>query len=45
MWKQFYRGEPFINDNGAIVDFPTDNNNTPSFKYNTKAVNRIENYG
>ena len=34
LW-QFYRHEPFINNNGAIADFPAVNNNSASFKCKT----------
>ena len=44
LW-QFYRDEPFINDNGAIADFPADKNNSSSFKYKTKITGRIEHDG
>ena len=30
LW-QYYRDEPFLNNNGAIADFPTDNNNSAWF--------------
>ena len=40
LW-QFYRDEPFINDNDAIAGFPADNNNSASFKYKTKIAGRI----
>ena len=40
LW-QFYRDQPFINDNGGIADFPADNNNSVSFKYKTKIAGRI----
>ena len=32
----YYRGEPFLNADGTIDDFPTDNNNSASFKFKTK---------
>ena len=32
---QYYRDEPFLDDNGAIADFPADNNNSASFKFKT----------
>ena len=44
LW-QFYRDETFINDNGAIADFPADKNNSASFKYKTKITGRIEHDG
>ena len=44
LWH-YYRYEPFLNANGAIADFPADNNNSPSFKFKTKMVGRKENDG
>ena len=41
---QYYRNEPFFN-NGAIADFPADNNNSTSFKFKTKIASRIGNNG
>ena len=38
----YYRDEPFLDDNGAIADFPADNNNSASFKWKTKIVGKIE---
>ena len=32
----YYRDEPFLNANGDIDVFPTDNNNSTSFKFKTK---------
>ena len=40
LW-QFYRDEPFINDHGAIANFPADNNNSASFKFKAKIAGRI----
>ena len=34
LW-QFYRDEPFINNNNATADFSTDNNNNALFKFKT----------
>ena len=42
---QYYRDYPFLDHNGAIADFPTDNNNSASFKYKTKITGSIENDG
>ena len=42
---QYYRDYPFLDHNGAIGDFPTDNNNSASFKYKTKITGSIENDG
>ena len=33
---QYYRDEPFLDNNGAIDDFAADNNNSASSKYKTK---------
>ena len=44
LW-QFYRDKPFINDSGAIADFPADNDSSASFKFKTKIVGRIGKYG
>ena len=39
LW-QYYRDEPYLDDNGTIADFPAENNNTASFKFKTKIVGR-----
>ena len=44
LWH-YYRDEPFLNANGAIADFPADNNNSASFKFKTKTTGRTENDG
>ena len=44
LW-QYYRDEPFLNENGAIDDFPADNNNMASFKFKTKIAGKIGNDG
>ena len=44
LWK-YYRDEPFLNNNGAIDDFPADYNNSASLKFKTKIASRIENDG
>ena len=41
----YYRDEPFLDNYGAITDFPADNNNGASFKYKTKITGRIESDG
>ena len=43
LW-QYYRDEPFLDANGAIVDFPVDNNSA-SFKFKTRIAGRIWNNG
>ena len=35
LW-QYYRDKPALNDNGAIVDFSADNNNSALFKFKQK---------
>ena len=42
--RQYYRYEPFINNNGVIIDFPDDPDND-SFKYNQKITDQTENNG
>ena len=32
LWQQ-YRHEPALDNNGNIIDFPDDNNNSASFKF------------
>ena len=32
LWQQ-YRDEPALDNNGNIIDFPDDNNNSASFKF------------
>ena len=44
LW-QYYRNETFLNANGAIADFPPDDNNSASFKFKTKIIGRTENDG
>ena len=44
LW-QYYRDEPYLNNNGAIANFPADNNNSASFKCKTKIAVRIGNDG
>ena len=43
LW-QYYRYEPFINNNGVIIDFHDDPDND-SFKYNQKITYQTENNG
>ena len=33
---QYYRDEPALENNGSIIDFPDDNNNSASFKFKQK---------
>ena len=32
LWK-YYRDEPALDNNGNIIDFPANNNNSASFKF------------
>ena len=43
LWH-YYRDEPF-SDNGAIADFPANDDNSASFKFKTKIADRRENDG
>ena len=42
LW-QYYRDEPFFDDNDAIADFPVDNNNSSSFKFKQKITSKTAN--
>ena len=44
LWH-YYGDEPFLNDNGGIGDFPSDNNNSALFRFQTKIARRTENDG
>ena len=44
LW-QYHRDEPFLEDNGAIVEFSTDDSNSTSFKLKTKIAVSTENDG
>ena len=44
LWE-YYRDESFLDNNGAIADFPADNNNGVSFKFKTKTAGRTGNDG
>ena len=44
LWH-YYRDEPFLNANGAIADFPADNNNSALLKFKTKIAGRTGNDG
>ena len=44
LW-QYYRDEPFLDNNGAIAGFAADNNSSASFKFKTKVVGRTGNDG
>ena len=42
LW-QYHRVEPVLDANGAIGNFPADNNNSAFFKFKTKIAGRKEN--
>ena len=42
---QYYRDEPALGNNGAIIDFPADNNGNPSFRSKTKISDITSNDG
>ena len=42
--RHYYRDEPFLN-NSAVADFPANNNNSASFKFQTKLASRTGNDG
>ena len=42
---QYYRDEPALGNNGAIIDFPADNNGSPSFRSKTKISDITSNDG
>ena len=44
LWH-YYRDEQFVDDNDAIADFIANNNNSGSFKFETKIAGRTKNYG
>ena len=44
LW-QYYRDEPFLDDNAAIANFPADDNKSASIKFKTKIAGRIGNSG
>ena len=39
--QQYYRDEPFLDDNNAIANFPAPNNNSASFKFKQKITREI----
>ena len=43
--QQYYRDEPYLDNNGAIPDFPPDNNNSALFKFKTKIAGGTGNDG
>ena len=44
LW-QYYTDKLLLNNNGAISIFPTDDNNSASFKFKTKLAGRTRNNG
>ena len=44
LWE-YYWDEPVLNNNGAVIDFPADNNNSALFKFKTKITDRKGNDG
>ena len=44
-WWQNYRNEPALDNNGNIIDFPDDINNSASFKFKQKITEQTENDG
>ena len=44
LW-QYYRDESYLNNNGAIADFPADNNSSASYKFKTKIADTTGNDG
>ena len=44
LWR-YYRDEPILNANSVIADFPTDDNSSASFKFETKKVGKVRNDG
>ena len=44
LW-QYYRDEPYLDNNGTIADFSADNNNSASFKFERKVASGIGNDG
>ena len=44
LW-QYYRDEPYLDNNSAIADFSTDNNNSALLKFKTKIWGRTGNDG
>ena len=42
---QYYVDEPALDNNGNIIDFPDDNNNSTSFKFKQKITGQTGNGG
>ena len=43
--RQYYRGEPALDENGNITDFFDNNNNSASFKFKQKITGQTGNGG
>ena len=44
LW-QYYRDEPALNANGEVIDFPSNNNNSVSFKFKQQITGQTGNGG
>ena len=44
LW-QYYRDEPALDNNGNIIDYPDDNNNSALFKFKQKITRQTGNGG
>ena len=42
---KYYRDEPALNNNGNIIDFPNDNNNSISFRFKQQITGQTKNNG
>ena len=43
--QQYYRDEPALDNNGNIIDFPNDNNNSTLFKFKRQITGKTGNNG
>ena len=43
--RQYYRDEPALDNNGNIIDFPNDNNNSTLFKFKRQITGKTGNNG
>ena len=44
LW-QYYRNQPALDNNGKIIDFPDNNNNSASFKFKQQLIGQTGNGG
>ena len=44
LW-QYYRNQPALDNNGKIIDFPANNNNSASFKFKQQLIGKTGNGG